>query len=365
LSKIVTIENVKIAFFDPYLNTLGGGEKYMLTAAACLSKKYSVSLFWDDPTILTYAKNRFDLNLDTVTLTSNPFTKKNSFISRFMQTKKYDALFYVSDGSIPVVGSRKLFLHFQFPVPWITGTSFITRQKMKRVTKIICNSFFTKKFIDLTFHKESTVIFPPSSGEYTIQRNIKKENIILSVGRYGLLPDGTTFKKQEFMIKVFKNMIDRGLKNWKFILVVSFPDHTEKIDSLQMLTENYPIDIKINVPSRELNKLYATAKIYWHAAGFGEDLKKHPERAEHFGIATVQAMEQGAIPVVINAGGQTEIVSDGENGLLWKTEEELIKKTISIIENKSLWKKLSDAARKRSIDFSRDIFCKNIVSIMT
>ena len=53
---------------------------------------------------------------------------------------------------------------------------------------------------------------------------------------------------------------------------------------------------------------YKLAKIYWHASGFGEDLETHPEKAEHFGITTVEAMINGLVPIVIDAGGQKEIV---------------------------------------------------------
>lgn len=58
----------------------------------------------------------------------------------------------------------------------------------------------------------------------------------------------------------------------------------------------------------EIEKLYAESKIFWHAKGFDE---LNPYKMEHFGISTVEAMSAGCIPVVINKGGQTEIVTDG------------------------------------------------------
>ena len=38
---------MKIGIFDPYLGTLSGGEKYMLSIASCLSKEHEVYVFWD------------------------------------------------------------------------------------------------------------------------------------------------------------------------------------------------------------------------------------------------------------------------------------------------------------------------------
>ena len=84
---------------------------------------------------------------------------------------------------------------------------------------------------------------------------------------------------------------------------------------------------------------------------------------EHFGITTVEAMAAGGVPVVINAGGQSEIVEHDKNGFLWKTEEELIKLTVRLIEQEGLWRKLSHEAQKRSKKFSKEVFCKKISNL--
>ena len=65
-----------------------------------------------------------------------------------------------------------------------------------------------------------------------------------------------------------------------------------------------------NLERSRLRQLYAQARIFWHAAGYGE-CDERPELSEHFGMATVEAMSAGCIPVVINKGGQPEIVEHG------------------------------------------------------
>ncbi|MDE2590018.1 MAG: glycosyltransferase family 4 protein [Patescibacteria group bacterium] len=355
---------MKIGIFDPYLDTLGGGEKYMLTAAQCLSKRHRVSVFWDSKDVLDQAQERFGLDLSRVASVKNIFSPSVSFLSRLLVSARYDAIVYLSDGTIPVVLSRKLYVHAQFPMPWINGNSLVTKLKMLRVTKIICNSAFTKKHIDKNFDTNSVIAYPPATGEFP-KFPMQKTNTILSVGRFGYVEEGKTFKKQEEMIKAFKRMVDNGLKQWKLILVVSFRrEDKERTKFLFDAVKGYPIDIRTNVGFEDLHKLYATARIYWHATGFGEDLEKYPERAEHFGIATVQAMEQGVVPVVIDAGGQPEIVRDGENGLLWKTEEALISQTEKLIKDQKLWKSLSEHARQSVSQFSIEAFCKQILSIV-
>ena len=43
---------MKAAIYDPYLDTLGGGERYMITAAQVLSENgYKVDVEWRDQSI--------------------------------------------------------------------------------------------------------------------------------------------------------------------------------------------------------------------------------------------------------------------------------------------------------------------------
>ncbi len=192
---------------------------------------------------------------------------------------------------------------------------------------------------------------------------LQKENIILSVGRF---TKAINTKKQEFLVDVFKKIYDRGLSNWRFVLVGSvLPKDNDFVGTLKRRAEGYPIDVLPNVSFKKLREFYKKAKIYWHAAGFGEDLDKHPERAEHFGISTVEAMGAGVVPVVINAGAQPEIVANGISGFLFKTEDELIAKTILLTQNEKLREKISREATKRVKLFSRKEFCKKVNSLLT
>lgn len=332
----------------------------MLTAASCLSEQHEVSMFWDNGEVLQKATDRFGLDLRRVQVEKNIFSPAVSFWQRIKKSKDFDAIFYLSDGSLPFVFSKRLYIHFQFPVEWVSRSGFVNKIKMSRVTKVICNSSFTKDFIDKKFGIESLVIYPPASGETQIGKEEKK-NMILTVGRYEKMDSGKTFKKHEDLINAFKAMIKSGLKDWKLVIVVSFREEdADNILELEKGTKSFPITFVKNASNKELTKLYAQAKIYWHAAGFGENLRVHPERAEHFGIATVQAMEQGAVPVVIDSGGQKEIIANGEDGELWLTEDVLIAKTMEVIKKPSLWKKLSENAKIKAKRFSREMFCEQI-----
>ncbi len=341
---------------------MSGGEKYVLSAALCLAQDHNVSLFWDpssEDEIKNIAKRKFNFDLSPLKFEKNIFSTQESLISRLAQSLKYDYIFVLSDGSIPTLLCKTV-LHFQSPAEWVQADSWKTKQKMTRVETIVCNSFFTKKYIDRKFKVHSKVVYPPVYIKET-DPGVKKENIILNVGRYGIQNAGSSYKKQEVLIDVFKTMVDKGLKKWELLLAVSIsPEDKEKVDILRQKAEGYPVTISVNIDNDSLWNLYAKAKIYWHASGFGEDLQQHPDRAEHFGISTVEAMGKGAVPIVINAGGQPEIVEDGKNGMLWNTEDELVTKTTLVIESPAVWKDLTTNAKESAISFSQHIFCQQI-----
>lgn len=349
---------MRIGLYDPYLDTLGGGERYILTAAACLAQKYDVRIFWDDNSCLDKAEKKFNLDLSKVKTEKNVFTTNNSFLQRLSVTMKYDLVIFMSDGSIPFLFSKKNILLFQFPVNWIDGQSPVTKLKLKRIEKIICYTDFVKRYLDKTFTVSSTVIYPPVDQI----KGDKKENIILSVGRF---TKAMNAKKQEVLVNTFKRMCDQGLKEWKLVLAGSYlPEDKDFLKEIEKLSQGYPIKIAANAPYETLTNYYKKSKIYWHAAGFGEDLVKHPERAEHFGITTVESMAAGCIPIVINSGGQKEIVTNKKSGFLWDTLDELESRTVQIISDDQLRQEISQNAILRANDFNKEKFCRHIHSLL-
>ncbi|HRN70581.1 MAG TPA: glycosyltransferase family 4 protein [Candidatus Woesebacteria bacterium] len=353
---------MKIAIYDPYLDALGGGEKYMMTAAEALSQHHEVTILWDHENDIEKVEDRFGLDLSKTKISHNIFSSQVSAFQRLQKTKDYDVLLYLSDGSIPVVRC-KLVIHFQFPIEWIT-VNWKTKFKLRRVSTIITNSLFTKKFVDRKLRVNSTVVYPPVSLKHT---DTPKENIILHVGRFmktGV--EGSDYKKQYFMIDVFKELVDQGLKDWKFVIAASVrTNDLSDFQKMQSAAAGYPISFIVNATNDDLSKIYNQTKIYWHASGFGEDLEVHPEKAEHFGISTVEAMSAGAVPIVINAGGQKEIVKNKENGLLWDTREELISQTTTVINDQKQLHKYSEAALHSAAKFSKETFNEKILSLVT
>ncbi len=358
---------MKIGVYDPYVDDAGGGEKYMFTIAECLSKKHEVTIFWDNADDVDFVKKRFSLGLERVKLAKNIFAPGFNSVKRLWETKKYDAIIILSDGSIPLSLSKKLFVHIQQPLGKAVKFSWKNTTKLSRVTTLFYNSVYTMSSNEGKFPGvASTVLYPPVdiSVKYKVSSINQKEDVIVHVGRFRVnnMKGEGDYKKQAIMIDAFKEMADKKqIGNWKFIIASSVQEKDmDAFDLLKKSAKGYPIEFLVNQTNNALWEVYGKAKIYWHASGFGEDLEKHPEYAEHFGISTVEAMGAGAVPVVINSGGQKEIVTDGKDGLLWNTLFDLQQKTKLLMDDEPLWASMSKEALNRSKDFSKEKFCEEV-----
>jgi len=119
-----------------------------------------------------------------------------------------------------------------------------------------------------------------------------------------------------------------------------------------------------DLPFAELQDLYARAAIYWHASGYGQDERRDPVKFEHFGITTVEAMAAGCVPVVINRGGQPELVTAGVDGALWETLDELMARTGEIIADRATRERLAARAVTSAERFSEERFRDRLLELV-
>ena len=336
---------MKIGIYNPYFDSFGGGERYVLTLAENWSKRHSVVLLWDDKTILQKAEDRFDLDLSNVSVGKNFFSSGN-IVAKILESRRYDLIFFLSDGSVPTSFARYNILHFQVPFSHV----IMPRWKASRYQQIVCNSEFTNRYLDKTLLTDRSVIYPPVDVEKFTSG--KKTKIILSVGRFN---GQYGAKKQDILIDAFrKGLKNRHFTGWKLILAGGLlSSDIEYFEMLQQKADGLSVEFHANCSFSELKKFYSEASIYWHAAGFGET---KPEHMEHFGITTVEAMASGAIPVVFAGGGQPDIICDGKNGFLWKTIDELYKKTLIAMGKTDNTRKIIREAKKTADGYSKEHF---------
>jgi glycosyltransferase involved in cell wall biosynthesis len=270
-------------------------------------------------------------NCYRIVITSDTFTPSdsggNSVDSRILGTAVYN------EGSTGVL--KKILLKLIGYVPLFLVTYPKNLQFLESYHKIISISGYTANWVKRLWGKESQILFPPVDTEsFASMENTAKEKIILSVGRF--FPEHHNKKQYELVMTFIKMLKDNPLdmEGYRFYLAGGVSDraeHKKYVENIRKISEGYPVKIMENISFEELAALFKKASIFWHAAGLGEDEDSHPEKFEHFGITTVEAMSAGCIPVVIDKGGQKEIVKDGVDGFFFKDLEELSKITIDII----------------------------------
>lgn len=355
------VQSPTIGFYSPYLQILGGGERYFLSIASMLSKNHTVSIF-SDPSIKGKAKSVFDISLERVRFLPESLWHKRNIIERFSLLNTFHIVFYMTDGSIFFPFSSKNFLIIQSP-KHIPSTSVINSLKLSRWTTL-CYSRFMRDIINEKLGIQAKILSPCVNTRVLGKSTSEKEHIILTVGRFFRHPHD---KKLEILVEVFKNYYKKYFTGWKLIIAggLTQEDGIEVLKNVRKATDGYPIQTVVNCSFQHIASLYAKASIYWHAAGFGEDLKVYPEKAEHFGITTLEAMAAGCVPVVFDSGGQKDIVTDSQNGYLWKTTDELARITGNLLRNSKILDTYSKAARERALDFSCDLFYEKVLQIIS
>lgn len=327
---------------SPYIaKHLGGGEKYLLDVAV-----QATQLGWDVsvavPVYMSTAeiddlRERLDhfygSGLHALKFISLPVFTEGSIVQKWLATRKFDAFFWITDGSVFISGSRRNILHFQIPLTQPPST--FTQLKLLNWPVKTANSDFTRQHIESAWHTNITLTHPPLVrliSEQTAIPKMKKQKHILSVGRFFRQLHS---KRQDILIDAFKELTDQRqekLTGWKLILVGNVEDE-EYFQELKKAAKGLAVEFKLNLSRKQLDAEYEAASLYWHAAGFEVDAGQHPEKVEHFGISTAEAMSAGCIPLVVPAGGQPKVVGATFQQFCWTTIPQLVENTAFVIDH--------------------------------
>lgn len=363
------LRKITVGIYDHAFHFAGGGQRYVAQLAEMLQDRCDVTYIVNKDVALEKYKEWFDIDLSRCKL-------KIIKIPFYEQFERYfiDEGLVVNEKTNPFAVISRESLHYDI---------FINANMLTKVMPLSCVSIFFCHFPDREKERFFSVdqydylitnsdyssfwvrhrwrlnptmrLYPPVDMYNKIGGTADKEKIILSVARFEI--GGS--KKQLEMIDAFCNLCktDQRVKNeWKLVLAGgSSPDNRyfdgvrKKIDSLQ--ADN--IEIMANLTNAELMELYRKASIFWHLCGLGES---NPHLVEHFGMTTVEAMQNYCLPIVIDGGGQREIVEHGISGFRFKTVEELEWHTLKVIRDEKLREEIADKAYKRSFCFSLTIF---------
>lgn len=363
---------MKICLYSPYFpKHVGGGEKYFLDVARALSRYGEVSLAIPEmqkdsfEEIYSRYEDFLGKSIKQFTLIPSPLGGSASFFKKLWWTSQFDLLYSFTDGSFFPSLAKKNILHIQTPLKR-KPVSFVENCKRSSCNFVNTNSEFTKNIIEKFWKVPVDAVHHPMvevSEIEDLQKTIKKEKIILHVGRFFRQLHS---KRQDVLVDFFAELVKKhpnNLKGWKLVLIGSVEDESYAKEVLEK-TKGLPIQVVHSVSRKDLNNWYAKASIYWHATGFGVDEIEHPEKMEHFGISTGEAMAGGAVPVVINAGGQPEVLGKNLEKWLWKDKNSCLEKTLELMNNEQERKDWSKKATQQIHSFNQDNFEKNIDKMM-
>ncbi len=352
------IKKIKVGMYDPFLDTLGGGEKYILSIMDVFAELgYEINIIWNK-NLTQEIKNRFSLQS----------IKRLKFLPlktlKGLQT--FDYFFYVTDGSYFFSGAKKNFIYAMIPDKKLYSKNLINRLKLINY-QFITHSVFTQKWLS-KFGTKSEVIMPYLDSKL-INQSInfeKKEKIILSVGRFF---SHLHSKKQDLMIKTFKDLKNKSKEFIDYKLVLAgglMKEDQEYFESLKKLADNdSSIIFKPNISLYELYRLYGLSTFYWHFTGLGVDEEKNPEQVEHFGITPLEAMASGCLTFCYKAGGPKEMIENNDNGFLFSDSNELIDKMIEVNSDKLLKEKIIKNGKQFvKENFSYEVFKEKIKKLL-
>ena len=387
----------RVGIFDHVSLRLGGSQLVVANMAAQLSHDYAVDVLHSGQgyTLASLA-TAFGLDLSRVneriiTNSLGSFSLpglKIGYLRQRLQldrqiTKPYDLFIYSGHGVPPFCSARcgLAYCHFPFELHpayellrtngwegrshlgrWmrLRGYTWLWNWRMRGYQKLLSNSNFTSRWIERRWERPSEVLYPPVAIEPV---PVTKENIIVSLGRF-IVTDG---KNHDLQLKTFREFISVTRRDWRLCLIgfcTDLPQDRTYLERLQAISRDIPVTFVVNAPRQTLWTHLGKAKLYWHATALGGEADIPPERMEHFGIATVEAMGAGCVPLVPMSGGQPEIVEHEVSGFLCRNAQALLQYTSRLASDDLLCRQMGRAAKERSTSFRPETFKQRLSQLV-
>lgn len=369
---VLGLRKMRVGIYDHALHFAGGGQRYVAELAQILQEKCNITYIASKDISLGKYKEWFNIDLSRCKLKiiKLPFfenlgrhfidegmvvnEEKNPFDLISEESLRYDVFINANMlGKVNPLSAVSVFVcHF----PDRERERFF---KVDNYDYLVSNGMYTSSWIKKRWDITPThLVYPPVDMYDEKSSPYRKKNIILSVARFEI--GGS--KKQVELVRAFAGLARKHKdikKHWKLVLAGgNFQDNPFfAAVRKEAKTVQCDIELKPDIGYEELKDLYSDAAVFWHACGLDET---DPRLVEHFGMTTVEAMQNYCLPIVIDGGGQVEIVDHGINGFRFKTVRELQQFTLKVIEDSALRTRMAEKAYEKSSAFNHEVFAKQV-----
>jgi glycosyltransferase involved in cell wall biosynthesis len=379
-------------YHQPAGTAIGGAEVVSAVLAAALRGRHDVELVHHHPTLTAERLAEFaEVGLDGIAVRFVPKPERANWfpadapawrLGREMRRWKADLsagcdVFVTSTHEVPpfnAAGGGAMYVHFPLfdrraAWPWNAppGSGLgrlknrlrlalherLWRERMAGYRVALANSRFTADHLRDHWGVAGEVVYPPVKVDVTTR---PKANVIAVLGRF------TPMKRQLDLVRAFADRAATDFRGWELVCAGTVGKEASEQDYFRRVREaaGSAVTLLPDAPREAVADLLRRAAVFWHAAGLGVDESAQPHLAEHFGMATVEAMAAGCVPVVADCGGQREIVRPGEDGFLCGDIGAMADAAATLARDGVLRERLSAAAKARAAAFGRERFIAGV-----
>ncbi|MFM8529856.1 MAG: glycosyltransferase [Ilumatobacteraceae bacterium] len=383
----------RVAIYNLYWHTYGGGEQVSGAIAECLVEGHEVTLLGPVRPDVEASRARLGVDLSKCEYmavmedddASNASAEFDVFINGTYRSRARNharrGVYYVhfpeplptsreqvrsgvarlgltllgrvaksAEGDVSLPRVKRALLRRRRDLTWVDSYSVF-----------MANSDYTAGWVERLWGRQSTVVYPAVRAVVSDVDANSKAPLIASIGRF-FDPALGHSKKQQDMLTAFTMMHEVGrtrvgVDEWRLAFVGGADAASREYTlGVRRAARDLPVDVFVNKPRDVVERTLRSASIYWHGTGYGEQVAQHPERFEHFGIAVVEAMLAGCVPLVFGEAGPAEIVRHGVDGYHWHTLEQLAEFTYVLMTDPAKRRAMAKSAVERGREFSLDRF---------
>jgi len=239
---------------------------------------------------------------------------------------------------------REFYKFYRFP---------IFEPVMYRVPDVhVVNSLYTARALYSMFGIEANIVYPCISREYLEEEpdlEREREPVILTVGR--LVPQ----KNHRVVVEAFRE-VKKYVPNSRLVIVgprdPRFADYYEELRA--MIDETKDAELVVDASRRQLIDMYREAKVYVHA-----------RIGEHFGLAPLEAMSQGAIVVTHSTTGVAEVFSPEKDMVVYTGFRELVEAIVKVLRMpRDRIVEMRKRVRAKTMFFSPERFAREMLGMI-